>query len=113
MLFWNFGFPVDPNSARVNFDPINDVPGAGFNGFSYNNAEFNRLMDEANAIPGCDQAARAELYKKAFRILRDDVPWVWLDTTIVVVAAQPGIVNWDPRPGPGYRWNQDAWIIPR
>jgi peptide/nickel transport system substrate-binding protein len=112
MLFWGFGFPDDPNGAKVTFDPANDVVGAGFNVTSYNNPEWMALMDEANTVPGCDQAARVELYQEAFAILREDVPWIWLNTSNVVIAAQPGVVNWDPR-GQLASWNESSWIIPR
>lgn len=113
MIFWGFSFPDNPDDASANFLPSNDVPGSGFNVTSYNNPRVTEILKEANSVPGCDQAKRAELYKEMFKILRDDAPWVWLDTSIVVTGAQPGVENWDPLPGLGVSWNQDAWIVPR
>jgi len=113
MLFWGFSFPDNPDDASGNFIPSNDVPGSGFNVSSYNNPRVTEILTEANSVEGCDQEQRAELYKEMFQILRDDVPWVWLDTTILVYGAQPGVQNWDPQPGLGVAFNQDAWIVPR
>lgn len=112
MLFWGFGFPDDPNGATVNFSPVNDVVAAGFNVTSYNNPEWTALMDQANTVPGCDEAQRIELLQQAFAILREDVPWIWLNTSNVVVAAQPNVQGWDPR-GQLVGWNESSWIIPR
>lgn len=113
LLFWGFGFPDDPDGARVTFDPANDVPGGGFNTTSYNNAEFNRIMNEANTVPGCDQETRKALYQEAYRILRDDAAWAWVATSIVITGGQPTIGNWAPRPGLGAGWNQSSWILPK
>lgn len=116
MLFWGFSFPDSPDDARATFHPVNDVPGSGFNVSSYSNERVNEILDEANSVPGCDEAARKELYSEMFTILRDEVPWIWVDTTTIVAGAQPGVENWDPNPRLGpltLSWNQDAWIVPR
>jgi peptide/nickel transport system substrate-binding protein len=116
MLFWGFSFPDSPDDASANFAPQNDVPGSGFNVSSYNNPRVTEILEEANSVPDCDQETRAALYKEMFQILRDDVPWIWLDTTTLVVGAQAGVENWDPKPQLvplAVSWNQDAWIIPR
>jgi len=112
MLFWSFSFPDSPNDATANFLPTNDVIGAGFNVTSYNNPAWTALMEEANTVTDCDQAARAELYQQANTLLREDVPWIWLNTSNVVIAAQPNVVNFDPR-GQLVGWNESSWIIPR
>lgn len=51
-----------------------DVPGAGLNVTSYQNAEVNRLYDEALAAPGCDVASRAAAYKSIQRQIHTDIP---------------------------------------
>ena len=114
MIFWGFGFPDDPNGIRVVFDPANDVPGGGFNTSSYNNERVNELMDMANdpaQTDGCDLQARYDLYQEVLQILKEDSPWIWMNSTIVVGAAQPYVENFDPRPGIGALWNEDAWIV--
>jgi peptide/nickel transport system substrate-binding protein len=116
LIFWGFGFPDDPNGIRVVFDPSNDVPGGGFNTSSYNNERVNELMDMANdpaQTNGCDLQTRFDLYQEVLQTLKEDSPWVWLNVTRIVDAAQPYLENWDPRPGIGQYWNEDAWIIDR
>jgi len=112
MLFWGFSFPDNPDDASGNFLPSNDIPGSGFNVTSYNNPRVTEILEEANSVPGCDQEKRADLYKEMFKILRDDAPWIWLDTSVIVTGAQEGVQNWDPKPGLGVSWNEDAWVVP-
>lgn len=111
MIFWGFAFPDDPNGVRVTFDPANDVVGSGFNVISYNNPEVTDLLDQANTVAGCDQAARAELYGQVFQILRDEVPWIWMGTQINVYGAQPWVQNYDPRHSALRFWNEDGLVI--
>lgn len=115
-VFWGLGFPADPNGLRTLYDPTNDLPGAGFNASSYYNARFDELLDLANdprETNGCDREARAALYREAYRILRDDAPWIWIGG-LGMSLIQPNIGNFEIRPnlGPvGFTWNQDAWVI--
>src|SRR5690606_23784677 len=94
--------------ARANFYPTNDVVGSGFNVSSYNNPRVNELLDAALVVPGCDQEARAEIYHQVYEILKEDVPWIWVNTNTIPTAAQPDLQNWDPQKG-AIRWNIDAW----
>lgn len=110
MLFWGYSIPDNPNDLRANYDPTNDVVGSGFNVSSYNNPEFNRLMDEAKTLPGCDQAARVDLYKQVQSILKEDVPWIWVNSSIVVYAGPPNLANWQPS-AVRVSWNEDAWYL--
>jgi peptide/nickel transport system substrate-binding protein len=113
LLFWGFGFPDDPDGARVTFDPANDQVGAGFNVSSYNNPRVTELLAEARTVPGCDTAARAELYREVYTILNQEVPWYWVSTSIVPSIARADIGGWQPLTGVGYLWNREAWAIPR
>ncbi|HUN09250.1 MAG TPA: ABC transporter substrate-binding protein [Aggregatilineales bacterium] len=108
MLFWGYSVPDNPNDLRANYDPTNDVVGAGFNVSSYNNAEVNALMDEAKTMPGCDQEARIDLYKQVQALLKNDVPWFWVNSSIVTVAAPADLANWNPTIA-SRQWNVDAW----
>jgi peptide/nickel transport system substrate-binding protein len=108
MLFWGYSIPDNPEDLRANYDPANDVVAAGFNVSSYNNPELNALMDEAKTMPGCDQAARAELYGQVQEILKNDVPWFWVNTSSVVVAAPADLVGWNPT-AVSRQWNVDGW----
>lgn len=115
-IFWGLGFPADPNGLRTLYDPTNDIPGSGFNAVSYYNADFQALLDKANdptQTNGCEQAARAEIYKEAYAILKADAPWIWIGG-LGMSLIQPGIGNLEIRPnlGPiGFTWNQEAWSI--
>lgn len=110
MIFWGYSTPDNPEDLRANYDPNNDVVGSGFNVSSYNNPEVNALMDQAKTMPGCDPAKRAELYGQVQQILRDEVPWIWVNGNIVVVAAKAGLENWNPTTGFRF-WNEDAWYL--
>jgi peptide/nickel transport system substrate-binding protein/oligopeptide transport system substrate-binding protein len=50
--------------------------GAGGNYARYSNAEVDRLLDEAVALP--DAAARAPLYRRAEAIAVEDAAWIFL-----------------------------------
>jgi peptide/nickel transport system substrate-binding protein len=116
MIFWGFGSPTDPGQdIYVTHHPDNDLPGAGFNTSSYNNERVNEILEIANdpsLTNNCDVETRKELYLEAYTLMRDDVPWFWVSTSIVVTAAQPYVENWDPRIGSGTSlWNIDAWVV--
>jgi peptide/nickel transport system substrate-binding protein len=114
MIFWGFGFPVDPDGVDVTFGPVNDVPGVGFNAVSYNNPRVNELLDQARTLPGCDQAERKVLYDEVLQILHDESPWIWLGGAQVLSVAQPGVEGWAPNPQAGLQtnYNIDSWIVP-
>lgn len=109
-VFWGFSTPDNPDGELTGvFMPESDVVGTGFNTHSYNNPEFNALVEQARTLPGCDQEERAELYGQAFQILRDDLPWLFLSGSSVMLAAQPDVENWDPAPASS-RWNITGWV---
>lgn len=113
MIFWGFGFPVDPDGIDIVFGPINDVVGVGFNAVSYNNERVNELLTQARALPGCDQEERKALYSEAARILYEDAPWIWLGGVQGLTVAQNGVENFNPRATAGLQtnWNVDSWIV--
>jgi ribosomal protein L17 len=63
--------------------------------------------------PGCDIEARKAMYQEVYEILADDLPWIWISTTVIQQAAQANVENWDPHLGGyhGARWNLDGWTI--
>lgn len=65
-------------------------PPAGYNTAFYNNAEFNKLLDDALKLT--DEAQIADLYKQAQAIAWEECPWIYLanDNTII---AQRTYVN--------------------
>lgn len=108
-LFWGFNVPDNPDVELTDtFMPGADVLGSGFNATSYNNPRVNELVEQARTLPGCDVEERAALYQEAFAELNHDLPWLWINTSVVMSAAQADLENWDPQPGYG-RWNMDGW----
>lgn len=109
-LFWGFSVPDNPDVELSDvFTPDADVLGSGFNTSSFNNERLNEIVMEARTLEGCDTEARAELYREAFHILNDELPWLWISTSVVMSAAQPDLENWDPQAGYA-RWNIDGWL---
>jgi peptide/nickel transport system substrate-binding protein len=54
----------------------------------YRNPEVDRLVDLASATP--DLASRRTLYRRAYRLIRDDAPWVFLYSPSAIVGVGPG-----------------------
>jgi ABC-type transport system substrate-binding protein len=114
MIFWGFGFPADPDGITGTFGPTEDQPGIGFNAVSYNNERVTELLDEARALPGCDQGERAELYGEIQQILHDESPWIWIGGGRTLTVGQPYIQGWEPMMNANSQagWNEDAWVLP-
>lgn len=114
LIGWNFGLPADPvQDMRVTFSPTNDQPGGGFNTPSYNNARLNEILDAADdplQTEGCNQDIQRELALEGYRILRDELPWIWLSTRTVMTALQPGLGNFDPSLVTPIN-NMDGWVV--
>ena len=108
IIAWNLGLPFDPDgrwALGIASDRIN-----GFNAGSYVNEDVDALWERAVSLPGCAQEERAELYREAMQLLYEDQPYLWLYAGNTMVAAQPGIANFDPLPY-NADWNIDAWTI--
>jgi peptide/nickel transport system substrate-binding protein len=95
LLGWQNSFPVDPDPSGI-LGPAADVVGFGFNDVSYQNPEVADLMEQARVLPGCDQAARAEIYHQIQRHLQEDQPYIWLFTSQAMYAASPDMQGFAP-----------------
>ena len=60
----------------------------------YANAEIDRLTDESRAV--VDEEERARLFRRAFGIIRDDAPWVFLYAPELVWAVGERLEEWEP-----------------
>jgi peptide/nickel transport system substrate-binding protein len=109
IMGWGNAFPVDPDPQWA-FIPSSDIVGSGFNFVSYVNPEIERLALEALNVPGCDPAARAEIYGQIQRILQDDQAYVWLFTRRGFYGANATVGNWEPAPNLLFN-NADEWMI--
>lgn len=113
MIFWSFGFPFDPDGLTAVFSIDSDLPGSGFNTGSYYNAEFENLIDTARSLPGCDADERAELYKEAYTIIKEESPWIHIGVSQALVVAQPNVEGWNPSPVASNvaLYNEETWYI--
>jgi peptide/nickel transport system substrate-binding protein len=57
----------------------------------YTNAEVDRLIDRAAATP--DDAERRAIYRRVYRMIRDDAPWIFLYRPVNRWAAQRGLLE--------------------
>jgi peptide/nickel transport system substrate-binding protein len=110
MLFYGGFVPSNPDEIRELFIPEGDVVGSGFNSTSYNNPEFNEVIQQAKTLPGCDQAERKALYDRAQEILREDLPFYFVNTSLVPVVVQNNVENWNPTEH-SITYNMPAWTI--
>lgn len=111
ILGWRESFPSDPDQIQL-FSPSNDDPAnQGSNASSYNNPALTQLAIDANSVPGCDPAARAEIYAQIQQILQDDQPYLWLFVQNLMYAAGPDVEGFDAQPNLPL-WNVNTWRAP-
>ena len=60
----------------------------------YRNREFDQLIDQSQAMP--DSHRRQELYRKAYRMVHDDAPWIFLYNPILLWGLGPRARGWQP-----------------
>lgn len=105
---WSADYP-DPRAfldANFHSRQISEEGGSMNNTF-YANPELDRLLDEA-AVE-LDPERRAALYRRAERILYDDVPWIWNYHQVFTEVSQPYVRGYRLHP----IWLRDvttAWL---
>ncbi|NDJ60176.1 MAG: hypothetical protein GYB67_03575 [Chloroflexi bacterium] len=109
ILGWRNGYPDRPDSTQL-FTPASDVVGSGSNFTSFNNAEFTSLNEQAQFVPGCDPAERAEFYFQMQEIMQEELPYVWMFAQDGMYAARTEVNGFDPFPAQLY-WNIDTWSV--
>ncbi|MDQ7034302.1 MAG: ABC transporter substrate-binding protein [Anaerolineae bacterium] len=92
IIGWRLGLPFNAGAKGL-FGVGADIPGSGFNFTSYQNADYERLVDEGDALAGCDPDARDALYVQTQIALWEDLPYVWLFATNTMIAAQPDLAG--------------------
>lgn len=110
MLFFGGFVPSNPDEIREIFIPEGDVVASGFNSSSYNNPEVNELLQQAKTLPGCDPAERKVLYDRVQEIIREELPFYFVNTSLVPIAMQNNVENWNPTEH-SVKWNIPAWTI--
>ena len=87
MLGW--GTPtMDADYATYALFHSSQVP-PGFNGAFYENAEVDRLLDEARTNSDLD--VRRDLYAQALDIIWDDAPWLFLYSEVQLTAVRTNV----------------------
>lgn len=109
ILGWRNGYPDDPDQTSL-FTSAGDVVGGGNNTTSYYNEEVEQLMKDAAGVPGCDTAARAEIYAQIQTILQDELPYVPLFVQNGFYGAAANVDGFSPYPSQLF-WNVDRWIV--
>jgi peptide/nickel transport system substrate-binding protein len=105
---------TDPNTFTTLLQSEQDIPGAGNNLASYVNPEIDALIAEARAVPGCDPAARAEIYYQIQQITHDDVAYDWTFVPNIFHVANNRVGNFVPGPSwvfYGYTAHVHEWTL--
>ena len=63
---------------------------------NYNNPEVDQLLVQARQV--ADRGKRAELYRKAQRLIVEDAPWVFVDHEVQVVATRAAVKGFKLHP---------------
>lgn len=109
VLGWRNGYPDSPDMTQI-LTPAGDVVGNAYNTGSYANPEFIELNETARALPGCDQAERAELYGQMQEIAQNDVPYIFMFVRNGFYATRSEVEGFDPYPSQPF-WNVDTWSV--
>lgn len=109
ILGWRNGYPDDPDGTQL-FASESDVVGSGSNMTSYNNPEVDALNLQARTLPGCDTAARAEIYHQIQELMQKDLPYVPLYAINGMYGANVNVAGFDPRPSNLF-WNFETWTV--
>jgi peptide/nickel transport system substrate-binding protein len=63
---------------------------------NYNNPEVDQLLVQARQVS--DRAKRAELYRRAQRMIVDDAPWIFVDHEVQVIATRANLKGFKLHP---------------
>jgi peptide/nickel transport system substrate-binding protein len=87
------------SSPRSTFRVLREKIHSGLRGpwwQGYANEEVDALVERAQAMVSDDE--RREIYRRAYRIIRDDAPWIFLYRPTYFWGVGPMAEDW--RPGP-------------
>ena len=101
------GLGADPNDDWL-WAAAHDRPGSDFNFVSYQNGEVDRLLAEANSVPGCQPEDRAPLYKQIQRIIHDDLPYIFITGAATDTGYSQQVAGVQPAAWDFY-WNLYDW----
>ena len=108
------GGPPDPDDFMSLLTSTQDIPGSGNGMTSYVNPEVDALIEQARSVPGCDIAARAELYKEIQQLAHEDVAYDWTFVPNIWQTANQRVQNFEPGPSwvfYGYTAHVEEWSL--
>jgi peptide/nickel transport system substrate-binding protein len=101
------GLGADPNDDWL-WAAAHDRPGSDFNFVSYSNAEVDRLLAEANSLPGCRPEDRAPLYKQIQQQIHADLPYIFISGAVTDMGYSQQLGGVQPAAWDFY-WNIHQW----
>ena len=84
-MSWNFSSPDPAEWLEPNVMTAAHPPGGGFNGSFYSNPEVDDLLTKATQT--FNQDDRADFFKQAQAVMREDCPWIFMFSANNVAAA--------------------------
>ena len=103
ILAWGLALMPD---ARSIWHSSSDKKG-GFNFVGYKNEEVDRLIEKAEVT--IDPKKFSQIYKKLYKIIGDDIPYIFLSVPKSITAVNKNIQNVEPA-FIGIMHNQEEWI---
>ena len=85
------------SSPLSTFRPLREKFHSGIHGpwwQGYTNHEVDQLLDKAQTTP--DTIERQQIYRKAYRLIRDDAPWIFFYSPIVAWGVGRQARGWKP-----------------
>jgi len=67
----------------------------------YTSGEVNALIEQAQATVNDEE--RREIYRRAYRIIRDDAPWIFLYKPTMYWGVGPAMRGWEP--------SSEGWVV--
>lgn len=104
----------DPDAFTSLLQSEQDILGGGNNLASYVNPEVDALIEQAKTVPGCDQAARAEIYYQIQEITQQDVAYDWTFVPNLFHVANNRVQDFAPGPSwvfYGYTSQVHEWSL--
>jgi peptide/nickel transport system substrate-binding protein len=104
-----FGAVVDVDPDQTALWSDQSANGQNFVGFS--DPAVDQVLKQAATLPGCDQAARTQLYKQFQETLAQDQPYTFLYTRKLLVAVNKRVQGVDPSAWAGNESNIQNWTV--
>jgi peptide/nickel transport system substrate-binding protein len=105
-----FSWPLraEPDQSRWWLSTEDEI-GSGYNFVSFADETVDRLLEEALAVPGCNPADRAELYRQVQGVLAQERPYDFLFVPYAALLARPDLGGMEVGPFASPLENAAAW----